>query len=129
MSGEIKDDPWGEFWKRNAAAGARGAANGEGGGCLPQRWAAIENAQKGAWTGFVRQLPEGARVLDLATGDSRVLRWMKAARPDLALTGIDLAPQLPPPPAGISTQSGIAMEALPFDDASFDAVATEGATP
>ena len=58
MNTEIQDDPWGEFWKRNAAAGARGMANGEGGGCLPQRWAAIENGQKSAWHDFVEGLTD-----------------------------------------------------------------------
>lgn len=108
---------WSDFWARNSASGANG--------CLPERWAAIENAQKQAWHGFIADLPEGARVLDLATGDGRVLRWMREVRPDLVLEGIDLAPELPPAPEGTNIQGGVEMESLPFDDSSFDAVVSQ----
>lgn len=112
-----ESEAWGAFWARNTGA--------DGGGCLPERWAAIEDAQKAAWLEFLADLPQGAQVLDLATGDGRVLRWMHEARGDLALTGIDLAPELPPAPEGTQTRGGIAMEALPFDDASFDGVVSQ----
>lgn len=108
---------WSDFWAANAGAGE--------GGCLPQRWAAIEQAQRSAWRGFVAALPEGAAVLDLATGDGRVLGWMRAERADLVLTGIDLAPALPAPPAGTTTQGGIPMESLPFSDGAFAAVVSQ----
>lgn len=112
---------WSDFWAANAGAGA----SGNGGGCLPQRWAAIEAAQRAAWHGFIADLPEGAAVLDLATGDGRVLGWMRADRADLALTGIDLAPTLPAPPEGTRTQGGVAMEQLPFGDRTFGAVVSQ----
>ena len=121
MATKPSDDPWGDFWALNA----RGGSSGEGGGCLPQRWAAIENAQKSAWYGFVDAVPKDAHVLDLATGDGRVMRWMLGKRPDLSLQGIDLAPQLPPAPPGTASQGGIAMEKLPFDDDAFHAVVSQ----
>ena len=108
---------WSDFWAANAGATQ--------GGCLPQRWAAIESAQRTAWRGFIANLPEGARLLDLATGDGRVLGWMRADRSDLALEGIDLAPDLPAAPEGTSTRGGVAMEALPFPDATFAAVVSQ----
>lgn len=108
---------WGDFWANSARSG--------GGGCLPERWAAIESAQQKAWADFVADLPQGARVLDLATGDGAVLRWMRAARADLSLTGIDLAPTLPTPPVGTEIRGGIAMEHLPFGDGGFDAVVSQ----
>lgn len=110
-------DAWKDFWAANAGGGQ--------GGCLPQRWAAIEQAQQSAWHSFIGALPEGAAVLDLATGDGRVLGWMRRNREDLALTGIDLAPDLPAPPAGTTTRGGIAMEALPFDQGEFAAVVSQ----
>lgn len=121
MASTPSTDPWGDFWALNA----RGAANGEAGGCLPQRWKAIEDAQRACWQSFVRDLPEGASLLDLATGDGRVLRWMQEVRPDLALTGIDLAPKLPPPPPGVTMHAGVAMERVSFEDDSLQAVSSQ----
>ena len=110
-------DAWNDFWTVNA-----GAARG---GCLPQRWAAIEEAQRATWDGFTAALREGTAILDLATGDGRVLGWMHAGRPDLELTGIDRAPNLPTAPDGTVTQGGIAMEDLPFDADTFGAVVSQ----
>lgn len=45
---------WSDFWAANAG--------GSAGGCLPQRWAAIEEAQRAAWRGFIADLPEGAAL-------------------------------------------------------------------
>ncbi|GAB4471199.1 MAG: hypothetical protein OHK0018_00810 [Erythrobacter tepidarius] len=108
---------WSDFWAIQAGAPQ--------GGCLPQRWAAIEAAQAAVWRGFIAGLREDAKVLDLATGDGRVLGWMRAARADLALTGIDLAPNLPAPPEGTRTLGGVAMEKLPFADGEFAAVVSQ----
>lgn len=108
---------WGDFWAKNAGGNANG--------CLPDRWAAIEEAQQGAWRSFIRDLPDGADVLDLATGDGRVLKWMHAERDDLVLSGIDLAPEIPPAPSGTTTQGGVSMEDLPFEDEAFDAVVSQ----
>ncbi|AWW73926.1 hypothetical protein CD351_05745 [Erythrobacter sp. KY5] len=112
---------WGDFWAHNTAQSGSMQATG----CLPQRWAAIEDAQRAAWRGFAQDLPEGARVLDLATGNGIVLGWMKDARSDLSLTGIDLAPTLPAPPEGVETRGSVAMEDLPFEDGSFEAVVSQ----
>lgn len=117
---------WGDFWAQNAN---RPRQDGDGqqikGGCLPQRWMAIEEAQQACWQEFGKGAKDNARVLDLATGDGRVLHWLRAGRGDLACVGIDLSPQLPPPPPGIETRSGIAMEQLPFDDDSFECVVSQ----
>lgn len=110
-------DAWNDFWAANVGRSR--------GGCLPQRWAAIEQAQQAAWRSFIADLPENARVLDLATGDGRVLGWMRGERNDLDLTGIDLAPELPTPPAGTITRGGVAMEALPFAEREFSAVVSQ----
>lgn len=110
-------EAWSDFWAANAGAG--------GGGCLPERWQAIEAAQRTGWRGFIADLPQGAQVLDLATGDGRVLGWMRAERDDLALNGVDLAPTLPAPPKGTETRGGIAMENLPFGAGDFAAVVSQ----
>lgn len=118
MSAKPQDDKaWGEFWARNARKG--------GGGCMPQRWAAIEQAQQGAWKAFIAPVEGSPRVLDLATGDGRVLAWLMQMRPGISAAGTDLAPQLPPPPPGATVMPGVAMEDLPFEDDSFDVVTSQ----
>jgi len=108
---------WSQFWAKNTG--------GDQGGCLPKRWAAIEEAQRAAWYGFIADLPQQAAVLDLATGDGRVLRWMREARPDLDLVGVDLAPDLPAAPEGTRVTGGVAMEDVPEPDDSFDAIVSQ----
>lgn len=108
---------WSDFWANNAGSTA--------GGCLPTRSAEIEAAQRAAWAAFVADLPKGASVLDLATGDGRVLGWMRAERDDLGLFGIDFAPDLPRAPEGTETRGGIAMEDLPLEDGTQAAVVSQ----
>lgn len=110
-------DAWSDFWAQNSGRG--------GGGCLPLRSEAMDAAQKSAWLKFIKPLPRSARLLDLATGDGRVLRWMIGARRDLKLTGIDLAPTLPAAPRGTNVRAGVAMEELPFPDERFHAVTSQ----
>lgn len=112
----MSDDPgdaWGAFWAQQP------------GGCLPQGQGSIGAIQEAVWRRFAAILPLGARVLDLATGDGRVMGWMHGERADLELEGIDLAPALPPPPAGTRSRGGVAMEALPFADRVFEAVVSQ----
>lgn len=107
---------WKDFWANQRP---------EGGGCLPQAWQGIDAVQRTAWQEIARVLPRNARVLDLATGDGRVLAAMGAVRNDLKLQGIDLAPKLPAAPRGVAIKGGVAMEMLPFPDRAFDAVTSQ----
>ncbi|WP_284124595.1 class I SAM-dependent methyltransferase [Parerythrobacter aestuarii] len=113
----VGEDAWGDFWAQQDGQGQ--------GGCLPDGWSGIEALQRAKWQDWCAALPQQARVLDLATGDGRVLGWLAAKRPDLSLVGIDLAPELPTPPQGCETIGGIGMEKLPFDAGSFDAVVSQ----
>ncbi|MCP5384292.1 MAG: methyltransferase domain-containing protein [Sphingomonadaceae bacterium] len=108
---------WGDFWAANAASG--------GGGCLPSAWQAIDAAQRKVWKRAAQHLPRKARMLDLATGDGRVMAAILAERPDVKATGVDLAPVLPPPPTGTKVRAGVAMEDLPFHDNSYAAVTSQ----
>lgn len=108
---------WGDFWSQQRGQGS--------GGCLPEGWRGIEVSQRAAWRDFTRQLPRDARVLDLATGDGRVLHWLIEDCPELEATGIDLAPKLPEPPAKTTFFAGVAMEDLPFPAGRFHAVVSQ----
>lgn len=112
------DQAWKVFWARNQSGG-------DGGGCLPAAWERIVAAQLPIWRQFSSTLPPKSRVLDLATGDGRVMRWLSGQRRDLKLTGVDMAPQLPAPPKGTKIRTGIRMEALPFGDGSFTAATSQ----
>jgi hypothetical protein len=117
MSGST-DHAWVDFWARNQASG-------DGGGCLPSAWERIVSAQVPVWQRFAARLPRKARVLDLATGDGRVMRWLLSQRRDLKLTGVDMAPELPAAPKGTKVRSGVRMEALPFGDDQFVAATSQ----
>ncbi len=106
---------WDAFW-----AGQSG-----GNGCLPGSSPSLENAQRKAWAEFARTITRKGRVLDLATGDGRVMRWMREARGDLDAVGVDLAKELPPPPKGTKVLSSVDIRALPFRDAYFPAVVSQ----
>lgn len=111
-------DAWGDFWASNSAGGGNG-------GCLPEGWQGIDSVQQDAWKAFAKRFPKTARVLDLATGDGRVMRWLLSARRDLKLVGTDLAPRLPEPPRGTKVKTGVAMENLPFKDGHFSAIVSQ----
>lgn len=111
---------WDAFWEANKDAS--GSARG---GCLPDAWQGIDKVQTEVWSGFAEKLPRGARVLDLATGDGRVMAKLLAARRDLKPVGIDQAGELPTPPRGAKVRPGVLMRDLPFPDGTFAAVTSQ----
>jgi SAM-dependent methyltransferase len=106
---------WDRFWSGDARTGS---------GCLPQQ-NPVERVQREVWLEFARTLPRGARVLDLGTGDGRVMGWLLERRRDLKPTGIDYAQRLPEPPRGSKVRAGISIEQVPLPDASFDAITSQ----
>lgn len=108
---------WKAFWERQRNTSAPGVVS--------QEWSEITRAQFDAWTGFARHLPNGARVLDLATGNGKLIEMLQAVRNDISPTGIDLAPELPPAPEGAQLIGDVRMENLPFEDDNFDAVVSQ----
>jgi SAM-dependent methyltransferase len=108
---------WDRFWADDRQAG--------GGGCLPGPDNRIERVQAEAWRAFAAGLPRHAKLLDLGTGDGRVMRWMIEARRDLKPVGVDYAERIPPAPRGSRSRGGVRIEALPFGDSTFDAVTSQ----
>ena len=109
-----KEDVWKAFWERQRTAQTPGV--------LSQEWNAIGRAQFDAWADFAADVPPGAKVLDLATGYGKLPQILRAVRDDISVVGVDIAEPLPPAGDGVELLGGVSMEALPFDDGSFDAV-------
>jgi tRNA (cmo5U34)-methyltransferase len=53
-------------------------------------------------------LPEGARLLDLGVGSGRALAYLARLRPDLHVTGVDLAPNMLATARGLFESEGLA---------------------
>lgn len=84
------------------------------------------------WRERAAALADGARVLDLATGNGALPLLFREQRGERALRidAVDLAQVAPRwyragEHAGLRFHSGVAMERLPFDDGSFDLVASQ----
>ncbi len=116
MNKTRETEAWNAFWVSESK---------RGGGCLPDAWQGIDRIQREVWRIFASGLPRKAKILDLGTGDGRVLAALQAAARGFHLEGVDLAQQLPEAPRGTRTRGGVAMENLPFPDASFDAVTAQ----
>jgi SAM-dependent methyltransferase len=107
---------WTEYWK---------TGNFES---LPDDQAAGRLGElESAWANFFSQLPDGARLLDLATGGGDVIRRAIAADRNFRISGVDIADlstvsgTLP----GVELIGNTELSRLPFTDAAFDAVASQ----
>jgi SAM-dependent methyltransferase len=79
------------------------------------------------WQDVFAAAPDGARVLDLATGAGQVAGWAAKAGKNYSIVGADLA-ELPPsrPEApGVQFHGRVPLEKLPFADASFDLIVSQ----
>ncbi len=78
---------------------------------------------------FLPSLPEGARVLDVGCGGGQLLLELHRLRPDLQLSGVDLAAHQIARARARAAKAGIALDLrvasaleLPFEDGAFDGV-------
>lgn len=73
------------------------------------------------WQRLADVLPVAAKVIDLGCGAGTVGRTLLRRRPDLRVTGIDFAEVPVEVLPNLTLCPEVPMEALPFDDGSFDA--------
>lgn len=116
---------WRDYWKSDRPAS-----------CVSGNQATAKDIEA-HWLGMFAALPEGSRVLDIATGNGILLAYAAAAAGEggktLELTGVDLAeiePQkfLSETPAGFENVRFIgatAAEDLPFGEGEFDVVVSQ----
>lgn len=79
------------------------------------------------WDRTFADAPEGARVLDLATGAGQVATWAANAGRGFCVTGIDYA-DIPPSRTdapGVRFLGGVGLESLPFEPESFDLIVSQ----
>lgn len=113
---------WSAYWSQGALHSCTGSFDARYSGAIGDFWDAFADA-----------LPAGARVLDLATGNGALpLRlWERdEGASGLRVDAVDLASVAPAwhdpaTHAGIVFHQGVAMEALPFGDGTFDRVVSQ----
>lgn len=114
---------WSAYWATGGLHSCVGSFDGNYSGAIGDFWRAV-----------FTDLPEGpVRVLDLATGNGALPRLLwehRGNRPGLQVDAVDLARLAPAwldpdQHAGLRFHAGVAMEQLPFADASFDLVTSQ----
>lgn len=104
---------WTAFWER-----------GKGGSCLPYSLDAHERLAQ-VWRTTSSDMPQMAKVIDLACGSGAVSYLLRQARPDLSIVGVDYARVPPSLMAGVELIPSVALEHLPFDDGCFDGAVSQ----
>lgn len=104
-------------WSRLWAQGGAGSFHDPAGGDLPLR---------AHWQTWFATLPAHAHVLDIATGNGILPRWLIAAHPSATCDAIDLATIQPGwQHERVRFHAGVAAEQLPWRQLRFDAIVSQ----
>ena len=106
---------WTEYWHDGQGASA----------CLPGSPVAATRALERCWAQFAEPLASGARCADLACGSGAAGRAVLAARPDIRMTGFDLAQVPVASDAAFPIRSGVDLADLPLGDAELDGAVSQ----
>lgn len=120
-----RNQGWHNYWKEDRPAS-----------CVPETDQTASDIRE-CWIALFDDVPDGSRILDVATGNGVVLAHAARAAEkrgiDYSLTGVDLADidplryvtTLPEQLRRAEFRGGVAVESLPFPDGSFDAVVSQ----
>jgi SAM-dependent methyltransferase len=111
--GSTGPDAWSLFWEEQ----------GPNGRCLIE--GDVLDALDEQWAYFAPSLPPGATVIDLGCGAGTIGRNLIGHREDLQIIGVDSARVPVRSHPRLKILSPVGMEALPFDDHSFDAAVSQ----
>src|SRR5688572_29452405 len=117
---DARRDAWSSYWAAGGLHSCVGSFAGNYAGAIGDFWRDRAAA-----------LPDGARILDLATGNGALPLLFRDRRGDaIEIDAVDLARiaprwHRPDESPRVRFHSGIAMERLPFADAGFDLVASQ----
>ena len=106
------EEVWKTFWRNEQASAAPSVVSNQ--------WNPLTRAQFDAWSTFAKRLTPKSTVIDIATGAGKVPAMLHTVRPDLRITGIDIAERLPTLSENVRLVGGVSMDDLPFDDGNFD---------
>ncbi len=114
-------DPWSIYWQ-----------GGNLHSCIAAQATQDQAQIDGLWGDLARSMPEGAELLDLASGNGAVPRALLEANPGLSITAVDLADIAPDSLTGkfselakVQFLPGTDICDLPFEDARFDGVTSQ----
>lgn len=108
-------EAWTNYWRQAGPAG----------GCLPSAPRDVAVALQQFWTEVARPLPAGSRLVDLGCGAGAVAYLVSQANPGVEVTGVDYSHVPPSRTSNVVLLSGVEMESLPFENASFDSAASQ----
>jgi SAM-dependent methyltransferase len=120
-SGRARSEAWSNYWKSGALHSCISSYSGNYGGAIAEFWSSV----------FGR-LHEGSNVLDIATGNGALPKFLLDGFPDrfARVDAVDYSTVAPawhdPVKAGrITFHPNVEMERLPFEDRRFDAVVSQ----
>lgn len=120
-----RNQGWRNYWKQDRIAS-----------CMPENESTTHEIRE-RWISLFADLPDGSRILDVATGNGMLLAHAAAAGErggkSFSLTGVDLADidpvryvsSLPDGLRKAKFVGGVAAEKLPFSDSGFDVVVSQ----
>jgi len=110
VNGDELARAWTHYWRQSAAAGV----------CLPLGPPDVIAALGDHWRSVARAIAPGKRLIDLGCGAGELGQLIAATNQAVEVVGIDFSQVRPIRSGRVTILPGVAIERLPFTEASFD---------